>query len=82
MNRKQIAATIAYTLEWQGFTLEQRLHVGEAFADDLRLKGPARRRFMRDCLRESEKQAIANAEIPGFNFNPITGEYNESEAAR
>lgn len=56
MSTKQIASTIAYTLDWQGFTLEQRLVVAEAFADDMRLKGKRRETFIADCYKESEKE--------------------------
>jgi hypothetical protein len=61
VNRAKIAATIAYTLSGMGFTQAQRLLVAEAFANDLRLTGTPRVKFLNECRTYSEQQALAEA---------------------
>lgn len=54
MTQERIAATIAYTLSERDFTPAERARVANAFADDLRLTGKRRERFLQQCRKASE----------------------------
>jgi hypothetical protein len=58
MTQQQIAATIAYSLDAMGFTPAERARVALTFAQDLRLTGKRRERFLEQCQKFSERPSL------------------------
>ena len=59
MTLGKVAATIAYSLDAAGFTQAQRWLIAETFANELRMTGKRRERFLIDCRKASEQNAQA-----------------------